>query len=77
MKFVYCVYYLCPKQAFPSFSILATNFVQTEVEEAARARVRCAWATTKFKKLSPILSSRCASYHILNGTDKRIVSRMC
>ena len=33
-------------------------------EEAARARVRCAWA--KFKKLSPILTARGASYRI-NG----------
>ena len=33
------------------------------VEEAARARVRCAWA--KFKKLFPILIARSASYRIL------------
>ena len=32
------------------------------VVEAARARVRCAWA--KFKELSPILTVRGASYHI-------------
>ena len=32
------------------------------VEEAARARVRCAWA--KFKELSPILTARGASYRI-------------
>ena len=32
------------------------------MEEAARARVRCAW--TKFKELSPILTARGASYHI-------------
>ena len=32
------------------------------VVEAARARVRCAWA--KFKKLSPILTGRGASYRI-------------
>ena len=32
------------------------------VEEAARARVRCAWA--KFKEFSPILTARGASYHI-------------
>ena len=32
------------------------------VEEAARARVRCAWA--KFKELSPILTAWGASYHI-------------
>ena len=32
------------------------------VEEAARARVRCAWA--KFKELSPILTAQGASYSI-------------
>ena len=32
------------------------------VVEAARARVRCAWA--KFKELSPILTVRGASYRI-------------
>ena len=32
------------------------------MEEAARARVRCAWA--KFKELSPILTARGASYLI-------------
>ena len=32
------------------------------MEEAARARVRCAWA--KFKELSPILTARGASYRI-------------
>ena len=32
------------------------------VEEAARSRVRCAWA--KFKELPPILTARGASYHI-------------
>ena len=32
------------------------------VEEAARARVKCAWA--KFKELSPILTARGASYRI-------------
>ena len=31
------------------------------VKEAARARVRCAWA--KFKELSSILTARGASYH--------------
>ena len=33
-----------------------------DVEEAARARVRSAWA--KFKELSPILTARGASYRI-------------
>ena len=32
------------------------------MEEADRARVRCAWA--KFKELSPILTARGPSYHI-------------
>ena len=32
------------------------------MEEAARARVRCAWA--KFKELSPILTAQGASYWI-------------
>ena len=31
------------------------------VEEAARARVRCAWA--KFKKLSPILTAQGTEYN--------------
>ena len=31
-------------------------------DEAARARVRCAWA--KFKRLSPILTAHGASYHM-------------
>ena len=33
------------------------------VEEAASARVRCAWA--KFKELSPILTAQGASYRIM------------
>ena len=35
-------------------------------DEAARARVRCAWA--KFKELSPMLTACGASYH-MKGTD--------
>ena len=40
------------------------------VEEAARARVRCAWV--KFKELSPILTARGASYRI-----KRKIYKAC
>ena len=32
------------------------------MEEAARVRLRCAWA--KFQELSPILTAHGASYHI-------------
>ena len=41
------------------------------VEEAARARVRCAWA--KFKELSPILAARGASYRIKGKIYKACV----
>ena len=41
------------------------------VEEAARARVRCAWA--KFKELSPILTARGASYPIKGKRFKACV----
>ena len=41
------------------------------VEEAARARVRCAWA--KFKELSPILTARGASYRIKGKICKACV----
>ena len=41
------------------------------VEEAARARVRCAWA--KFKELSPILTARGASYRIKGKIYKACV----
>ena len=37
------------------------------MEEAAKARVRCAWA--KFKELSPILTARGASYVPHKGKD--------
>ena len=43
------------------------------VVEAARARVRCAWA--KFKELSPILTVRGASYRIKEGSIE-LVSRV-
>ena len=41
------------------------------MEEAARARVRCAWE--KFKELSPILMARDASYHIKGKIYKACV----
>ena len=41
------------------------------MEEAARARVRCAWA--KFKELSPILIARGASYRIKGKIYKAFV----
>ena len=41
------------------------------VEEAARARVRCAWA--KFKEISPILTARSASYHMKGKIYKACV----
>ena len=41
------------------------------VEEAARARVRCAWA--KFKELSPILTARGASHRIKGKIYKACV----
>ena len=41
------------------------------MEEAARARVRCAWA--KFKELSPILTARGASYQIKGKIYKACV----
>ena len=46
----------------PRFCYLGDTFGAGGVEEAARARVRCAWA--KFKELSPILTARGASYCI-------------
>ena len=41
------------------------------VEEAARARVRCAWA--KFKELSPTLTAQGASYRIKEKIYKACV----
>ena len=41
------------------------------MEEAARVRVRCAWA--KFKELSPILTVRGASYRIKGKIYKACV----
>ena len=41
------------------------------MEEAARPRVRCAWA--KFKELSPILTARGASYRIKGKIYKACV----
>ena len=44
------------------------------VEEAARARVRCAWA--KFKELYPILTARGASYHIKGKINRACVQHV-
>ena len=41
------------------------------MEEAARARLRCAWA--KFKELSPVLTARGASYRIKGRIYKACV----
>ena len=46
---------------FRSSAILATHFSKGGVEEAARARVGCAWA--KFKELYSILTAHGASYY--------------
>ena len=37
------------------------------MDEAARARVRCAWA--KFKELSPILTARGASHRCVTSHE--------
>ena len=50
-------------ECVPKFCYLGDKLgVGGDVEEAARARVGCAWA--KFRKLSPILTACGASYHI-------------
>ena len=43
------------------------------MEEAARAKVRCAWA--KFKEISPILTARGASHRIKRKIYKACVQR--
>ena len=43
-------------ECVPKFCYLGDILGAGGVEEAARARVRCAWA--KFKELSPILTAR-------------------
>ena len=50
-------------ECVPKFCFLGVTLgSEGGVVEAARARVRCAWA--KFKELSPILTVRVASYRI-------------
>ena len=44
------------------------------VEEASRARVRCAWA--KFRELAPILTSRGASFNVKGKVYKACVQRV-
>ena len=51
--------------------LLGDTLGEGGVEEAARARVRCAWA--KFKELSPILTARGASYRIKGKIYKACV----
>ena len=49
-------------ECVPKFCYLGNTLGVGGVEEAARARVRCAWA--KFKELPPTLTARVASYRI-------------
>ena len=59
-------------ECVPKFCYLGDTLGAGEgVEEAARARVRCAWA--KFKELSPILTARGASYRIKGKIYKACV----
>ena len=59
-------------ECFTKFCYLGdTSGVGGGAEEAARARVRCAWA--KFKELFPILTARGVSYRI---KGKTLVSRV-
>ena len=51
-------------ECLPKFCYFGDTLGVGGGEEAARAKVRCAWA--KFKKLSPILTIHEAAYHI-NG----------
>ena len=60
-------------ECVPKFSYLGDTLgAGGGVEEAARARVRCAWA--KFKELSSILTARGASYHIKGKIYRACVS---
>ena len=58
-------------ECVPKFCYLGDTLEAGGVEEAARARVRCAWA--KFKELSPILTARGASYRIKGKIYKACV----
>ena len=59
-------------ECVPKFCYSGDTLGGGSVEEAARARVRCAWA--KFKKLSPILTAQGASYRIKRKIYKTCVS---
>ena len=59
-------------ECVPKFCYLGDTLGAGGVEEAERARVRCAWA--KFKELSPILTARGTSNRI-RGSYTRLVSR--
>ena len=58
-------------ECVPKFCYLGDTLGAGDVEEAARVRVRCAWA--EFKKLSPILTARDASYRIKGKIYKACV----
>ena len=59
-------------ECVPKFCYLGDTFgAEGGLEEAARARVRCAWA--KFKELSPILTALGASYRIKGKIYKACV----
>ena len=59
-------------ESVPKFGYLGATFCAGgSVDEAARARVRCAWA--KFKELSPIPTARGASYRIKGQIYKACV----
>ena len=59
-------------ECVPKFCYLGDTLgARKGVEEAARARVRCAWA--KFKELSPILTAWDASDHIKGKIYKAYV----
>jgi len=66
-------------ECVPKFSYLGDTFgagggadeAGGGADEAARARVQCAW--TKFKELSPILTTSGALYHIKGKTFRASV----
>ena len=58
-------------ECVPKFCYLGDTLGAVGVEEAARARVRCAW--DKFKEVSPILTARGASYCIKGKIYKACV----
>ena len=61
-------------ECVPKFCYLGNTLGVGGVEEAARARGRCAWA--KFKELSPILTAQGASYRIKGKVYKACVQKV-